>query len=407
MPPGTLLAARAVKLRGHIDEVAFVAWQPGEMLAPGSGDGPGEEVLATGSEDGTVRLWDLKRPGTPVVVLEMGARVNCLAWSGDGRRLAVGGWSGEVAVWSRGGRRVAGLEGHTSIIVVIQFNGSSHLVVTTSEDRTYRVWEVETGICRQVVTTVEPDLMGAVALTWRDENEFFLGKGATVLLCRVGEDNPVRVLTGHMDWVSSLAWDPRFGILASGSSDGTVRTWRPDAVLPARAVLASHGGGVWEVVWRPGKPGILASFSGDVHEVMIWDVIEGTCLHTLPCALGGGFIHHGNTITYSPDGRLLAAGGEEARVWTADTGELALVSQVAADAVGWSPGGNSLAVASPDGPVVRVFSLDLRLKALAAQAVSTSIREQLEGELVKGRVEKELHKERIAKDLIDYIVLRI
>ena len=367
MPPRTLLTAGAVKLRGHTDEVACVAWQPGD------------ELLATGSQDGTVRLWDLRRPGTPVVVVEMGGRVNCLSWTGDGRLLGIGGRFGEAAVWSRAGGNVVGLEGHTAMIVVIQFNGSGSLVVTTSEDRTYRVWKAETGTCQQVVTTADPGALdGAICLAWRDEKEFFLGEGATILRCKVAEDKPVGVLTGHTNWVTSLAWDPRGGILASGSIDQTVRTWRPDAASPAWAILASHDGGVWEVVWRPGQPGILASFSGDVQKVKIWDASEQNCLHTLACAPGSEYtvgMSGAGYISFSADGQQLAAGGQEARVWRAETGDLALVSQVAADTVDYSPKGYSLAAASLGDTVVRVFGLDIRLKALAAQTVAACIRD--------------------------------
>jgi WD40 repeat protein len=166
--------------------------------------------------------------------------------------------------------------------------------------------------------------------------------------------------------VTSLAWDPQGGILASGGIDQTVRAWRPDAASPAWAILASHDGGVWEVVWRPGQPGILASFSGDVHKVRIWDASERNCLHTLPCAPGSEYtvgMSAAGYISFSPDGQQLAAGGEEVRVWRAETGDLALVSQVAADTVGYSPEGHSLAVASLGDAVVQVFGLEIRLKA--------------------------------------------
>ena len=366
MPPRSLPVTAAAKLRGHTDIMTCLAWVPGE------------EVLATGSRDGTARLWDLGRPGAPALVLETSAKVYCLAWSGDGRLLATGGGGGRAAVWSRGGGRVAGLVGHTRTICAILFNADGGLVATGSNDGTCRVWEAETGTCRQVVRTED----WVRAVVWRDEKELFIGAGdGTILHCRVGEDQPVETYRGHTGRVLSLAWDPRGGVLASGSMDGTVRTWRPDSASPALATLTGHEDYVWEVVWRPGMLSILAS-SDRSGEVRTWDTEAGTCLFTLLCAPGGeGGL---SSISFSPGGQLLAAGGGEVRVWRVETGELALVCQVKGTRVSWSPGGDRLAVTTEEGGV-DVFRHSLSLGSLAAQAVASCLRGR-EGEGV-GRLE--------------------
>ena len=108
-----------------------------------------------------------------------------------------------------------------------------------------------------------------------------------------------------------------------------------------------------------------------------------TCLFTLPCA-PGGLDALSRSISFSPDGQLLAAGGGEVRVWRVETGELALVCQVEGDMVSWSPGGDRLAVATQGGGV-SVFRLSLSLGSLAAQAVASCLRGR-EGEGV-GRLE--------------------
>jgi WD40 repeat protein len=197
----------------------------------------------------------------------------------------------------------------------------------------------------------------------------------------VGEDQPVETYRGHTDTVYSLAWDPRGGVLASGSWDRTVRTWRPDSASPALATLTGHRGevndtdsdSVIEVVWRPGTLGILASWDQS-GKVMVWDFGAGTSLFTLPYP-GRGIGVMGRLqsyISFSPDGQLLAARGEEVRVWRAETGELALVCRVVGDMVSWSPGGDRLAVSTREG--VSVFKLSMSLKSLAALAVASCLR---------------------------------
>ena len=58
----------------------------------------GEELPASASEDGTVRLWGTKK-GDEQQQYRHGARVCCLAVSGDGRLALSGGKDGVVRVW--------------------------------------------------------------------------------------------------------------------------------------------------------------------------------------------------------------------------------------------------------------------------------------------------------------------
>ena len=354
MSPRVLLPSEAVKLNGHMGSVNCLAWQPRER------DGAGErqvkpkerQVLATSSEDKTIRLWDLRRPGAPSLVLQTGRAVHCLAWSSDGRLLATAS-TGKGAIWTPGGVMVARLEGHTNFIWCIEFSRSGRLVATSSYDGTCRVWEAETGVCLQVWTEDDNRY-----IAWKGE-ELFQVAGDAILHRRIGQDQPVQTFRGHEGKVIPLAWDPRGGVLASGGKDCTVRTWRPASASPALATLAGHRGRVLQVVWHPKKPSILASSDND-GETRIWDTRTRTCLHTLPPSKLYRYTFS-DYISFSPDGELLAAGGrKEVRAWRVETGELALVYERKAE-VSWSPEGNTLAIAPLGVNMIQVFDLELRL----------------------------------------------
>jgi hypothetical protein len=85
-------------LRGHTDEVKIVELS-------GAGD-----RLASGGQDGTVRLWGLD--GTELAVLPgLDGGVEGLIWFDGGRGLAAVGLDGAVRVWSDGGALRAELRG--------------------------------------------------------------------------------------------------------------------------------------------------------------------------------------------------------------------------------------------------------------------------------------------------------
>ena len=79
------------------------------------GFGPAGDVLASTSDDGILRLWQVATGGLVAVVGEDAGPIRNLAFSADGRLLATGGRGGSVRIWSLGGSVLAPVGGRVEV----------------------------------------------------------------------------------------------------------------------------------------------------------------------------------------------------------------------------------------------------------------------------------------------------
>jgi len=252
----TVLSPRELRtLSGHTSDVYSVAFSP---------DG---KILASGSADNTIKLWDV---ATGREIRTLSGHTNwvlSVAFSPDGKILASGSCGkqegylcvqGEIKLWDVArGTEIRTLRGHTSDVYSVAFSPDGKILASGSGDNTIQLWDVAKG---------------------------------TLL----------RTLQGHTSWVRSVAFSPDGKILASGSADKTIKLWDVATGREIRT-LQGHTSDVYSVAFSPdGK--VLASGSAD-RTIQLWDVAIGTLLRTL-----SGHTDSVRSVAFSPDGRILASG---------------------------------------------------------------------------------------------------
>jgi WD40 repeat protein len=365
---------------GHSDTISSVTFSPdGRVLASGSWDNsiklwdaatgtelrtlkgytvpvrsvafsPDGRTLAT-AENQTVRLWDAQT-GAPLRVLKgHSGWVNSVAFSPDGKTLASGdgdqGDEGTVRLWRVAtGASLRTLEGHYGSVRAVAFSPDGKRVASGGEDRTVVLWDATTG---EALRSLEAHSGTVNAVAFSPDGRVLASGGddRTVRTWDAQTGAELRALEGHNSSVNSLAFGPDAGTLAS-CDDDTVRLWDARTGAPLRT-LVQHSHGVRAVAFsRDGKT--FAVGSND-HTIKLWDAATGGVLRALK-----GHTGPVSSIAISPDGRTLASGSTDytVRLWDVSTGaELHALEGHSSfvDSVAFSPDGRVLASGGWDNNV--------------------------------------------------------
>ncbi|KAK6356060.1 hypothetical protein TWF718_000434 [Orbilia javanica] len=325
--------AELQSIEGHRGSVRTVAF---------SSDGT---RLASGSEDGTVRLWDIET-GEELKRLEVDSKlVLAIVFCFDST-LALGSDDGITRLWdTRTGKVMKQLEDDSGCVIAVAFSCNG-MLASGSEDGIIRFWDTETG---KVVKRLEEGSGRVTAVVFScDGKQLASASAEQIRLWDVTTGEVVRRLKDGSEWVLAVSFSCD-GTLASGSDDGRVRLW--DAVTGEMVKQwEGHRGPVAAVAFScDGKQ--LASGSDD-RTVRLWDVTTGDVVRRLE-----GHSGWVTAVAFSPDGMQLASGSRDGviKLWDTVVGERA--EQLEGNswsilAVAFSSDSTRLASGSADGTVM-------------------------------------------------------
>jgi len=324
---GWLKQEDVTELRGHATEVLVCSWNPQC------------DLLASGSGDSTVRLWDIPRgaSGLPAgtsasansVVLyhkdpggnRMGNKdVTTLDWRSNGEELATGSFNGTARIWTMKGELKHTLERHGGTVFSMRWNPSGNFLLSGSVDKVAVVWDTTTGKVKQAFTDHTAAILD---VDWRDDETFATcSTDKMIHVCNVGEEKPQARLSGHTDEVNSIKWSPDGSLLASCSDDFTAKIWNHSQGSTPLQSLDEHTNAIYQIKWQPptttgAKSSMLATASFD-STVRLWDAETGKSLQTLT-----DHERHVYSVAFSPNGRYLASGSMDytLRIWDVNLGK--------------------------------------------------------------------------------------
>lgn len=287
---GTVPSYAAVKLTAHATEINACCFSSSSMM------------LATGSSDATIRLWDTgtgKPKGTLRGVTAEQA-VMCVDFQAG---LVAGGANDSVVrVWDVATERVrTSLVGHSGKIYGVCLSPDNRQLVSTGTDRSIKVWDLARGVCIRtiqtpsIVNSLDMSMDGALVVTGHQDGgvrlwdlakgakvaenkelhtaavtstQFSLGARRTSMILTASRDNTLGILDGcslvpdtppklfraegfRVPYLWSRArFSPEASLLTAGSGDGSVLVWNAYSNKVA-ATLREHSVAVSCVDWSP------------------------------------------------------------------------------------------------------------------------------------------------------------
>jgi len=325
-------------LKGHASGVQAIDFSP---------DG---EIIATGSDDQTIKFWSKDGKELRTFRGHSGAAWD-IEFSPDGTFIASLGAGNAVKLWQPKNIFFLPLLGHDAAVYTAAFAPDGKIVATVSTDGMMKLWRVD----GTLLLTLKEGTAGLWDVAFSPDGKVIAVGGEKTVKLWHKSGRFLREIKAHKGTIHGITWSPDGKIIATASTDGTVKLWQPNGVLVR--TLKLDGSAFWTVAFSPdGKALAVVGSSGTVA---IWKP-DGTLLQAIDAhqALTTG-------VSFSPDGKTLASASTDGTVklWKLDPSDTSVPQKALLRRTlkGHTEGVAKVSF-SPDGEIVATASLDNTVK---------------------------------------------
>jgi len=329
-----LSGALVTKMIGSISAVAF---------------SPDGKHIAIGDSKGVLQVWNLETEQAVIFCSNHADWIWSIAFNPDGNVIASGSGDHTVRLWSSiSGKCLLTLSGHTDWVWSVAFSPDGNTVASSSGDSTIKLWSVASGSC---FSTLNGHKAGVRDIAFNPKGSLLASGSAdrTVKIWSAASGECIMTMTGHSDRVRSVDFSPDGKTVASGSGDQTVKTWSVSSGECISTFLG-HSDWVWSIAFSP--DGTIIASGGVDQTIRLRSIDSGDETFTL-----SGHSNWVRSIDFSPDGKVLASGSADqtVRLWSVSSGNCL-------STITGTDNGIRAAVFSPDGKTIAASGANKTLK---------------------------------------------
>jgi hypothetical protein len=332
---------------------------------------PDGKTLAAAGEDNKILLWDWKtRQKQPfAILLGHTNHVASIQFSPDGKMLASASDDRTVGLWKIEEPFIPILQGHNGIVWDVSFNPQANLISSVGEDGTIRFWSLQDKSQKSYINlSIKDQKKYLLSAQLNSDNKILAVGGGQVKqkdklskkdeldVSKPGQIEAINMETRRELYlpiktespVFSLRFIPNKNILASGDWMGNLFFWDIHKGRKINTNVPAYPGAIYAIDFNPIQKQILA-FAGSLGIINFWDMNANKLLDPIIAQVG-----EITTLKYSPDGEILASGGDTIRLWDSITHKqiATLNGHISGiNSLQFNPNGKVLASASGDGEI--------------------------------------------------------
>jgi WD40 repeat protein len=337
---------------------------------------PDGKTLATGEQNGTIRLWDMTtyQPSGPALVTErrpVGQQdpVGLITFSPSGTSIATGDiYDGSLREWNLTSYRqstspfTTGTRTGDGDVSTLALSPNGTILATGNQlHGTIRLWDTATR--RLIGTPLNAGFYPTASLAFSPDGTTLAtgGNDATARLWDVATHQLIRKLTAITQGsggVNAVAFSPDGKILATAGDGGIIRLWDVATGQQIGADITSSSDQIQSITFSPDGTMLADSFNG---QAQVWDVATHRQIETFT-----GTTDSSEIVAFSPDGKILATGDSSGtvRLWNVTaSGEQVNISGERCGSgciVTFSRDGTIAAIAAYRGATVQLWDVTTR-----------------------------------------------